>query len=165
MGSYTTEAKIWSLMPQLPLTSSAGYTAASALVAQAITDAEAEIDGYVANRYSLPFSSVPVQVSAIADSLACYYTYLYVYSADNMNRNAFSEGQSTRYEIQLNKLKAIADGEVVLTVSGGGVVEQASSSSMVISANQSYTPIFDVDTSTSWGIDSDRSDAITNDRG
>jgi phage gp36-like protein len=163
MGDYTTEDKIWSLMPQLPLTSSSGYTTASTLAAQAISDAEAEINGYVAQRYSLPFTTVPVQIRSIANGLSVFYTYLYVYSADNINQNDFTD--DPRYKIQLGKLKAIADGDIVLTMTNGSAVVQASSTSMVNSANKSYQPIFDLDTSTSWAIDSDRADEISNDRG
>lgn len=165
MGDYTTEAKIWTLMPQLPLTGSAGYTIASALVTQAITDAEAEINGYVARRYSLPFSTVPVQIRMIADCLAQFYTYLGIYSADNMNRNNFSEGQSTKYEIQLKRLESIADGTISLTLTNGSIVLQPSSTSVVMSANMNYTPTFNVDTCTSWKTDPDRLEDIANDRG
>lgn len=164
MGSYTTEAKITILMPQLPVAGQPGYTSTSDLVAQAIVDAEAEIDGYLATRYSLPFSTVPVQVRAIADALACFYTYLYAYSADNINRNNFADSESAKYDIQLKKLKALANGDMVLTLTTGSSVVQASTTSLVTSANKSYTPIFDVDTSTSWSVDSDRKDSISNDR-
>lgn len=165
MGDYTTEAKIWTLMPQLPLTGSAGYTVASALVTQAITDAEAEINGYIARRYNLPFSAVPVQVRMIADCLAQFYTYLGLYSADNMNRNNFSEGQSTKYEIQIKRLESIADGTISLTLTNGSLIVQPSSTSMVVSANMNYASTFNVDTCTSWKTDSDRLEDIANDRG
>jgi phage gp36-like protein len=165
MGDYTSETIIMSLMPQLPQTGSSGYAVMSALVAQAITDAEAEINGYLARRYNLPFSTVPVQVRALANNLAQYYTYLNAYSADNINRNNWSEGQSTRYEIQLKKLEAIADGSMALTLTNGSLVLQASATSLVMSANKDYQPIFDLDTSTAWTLDSDRKDDISNGRG
>lgn len=162
MGAYTDESKIISLMPQLPATGTAGYTAMSALVSQAITDAEAEINGYAARRYSLPFSEVPVQIRAIADGLAVFYTYLHAYSADNTNRNDYTD--DPRYKIQLNKLQGIAEGDIALTLTNGSLVVQASTTSLVSSANNNYTPIFDMDTSTSWAVDSDRLDDISNDR-
>jgi phage gp36-like protein len=162
MGDYTTEDKVFSLMPQLPKTGTSGYVDTSALVAQAITDAEAEINGYVARRYSLPFSTVPVQIGAIADGLAVFYSYLYVYSADSMNKSDFAD--DPRYKIQLSKLKSIAEGDIALTLTNGSLVLQASTTSMVTSANKDYIPIFDMDTITSQGMDSDRLDAISNDR-
>jgi phage gp36-like protein len=162
MGDYTSESKIMSLMPQLPVTGSAGYTASSALVTQAIADAEAEINGYVARRYSLPFTDVPVQIRAIADGLAVFYSYMYLYSSDSMNRNDFTD--DPRYKIQLSKLSAIADGEIRLTLTNGSAVVEPSSSSEVVSGNMRYATTFDVDTCTSWGVDSDRITTINDDR-
>jgi hypothetical protein len=66
--------------------------------------------------------------------------------------------------MQIKKLKALAEGEVALTISGGGVVAEASASSLVTSVSKDYQPMFDLDTSTSWKLDADRADVIANDR-
>jgi len=105
-----------------------------------------------------------VQIRAIANNLACFYAYLNIYSADNMNRNNFSEGKSASYDIQLRRLESISEGKIALTLTNGSEVVQASTTSLVASVHKDHAPIFDLDASTEWAVDSDRLEAVSNDR-
>lgn len=47
----------------------------SAVVASAIDDADAEIDGYLSGRYALPLASVPAVMVRLACDIARYYLF------------------------------------------------------------------------------------------
>ena len=76
----------------------------ASVVARAIADAEAEIDGYLAARYQLPLASVPAVLGRLTCDMARYYLY-----ADR-----FTESVRKRYEDAVRLLKAMASGDVKL---------------------------------------------------
>lgn len=73
-------------------------------IGQALTDADAFIDGYLANRYSLPLSSMPPNLPQIACAIA-RYTYL----GDSVTERARSD-----YEDAVGWLKDVSAGRVKL---------------------------------------------------
>jgi len=81
-----------------------GTTADATVVARAISDAEAEIDGWLGQRYQLPLASVPAVLGLIACDLARYYLY------DDRATDAVKK----RYDDAVRRLKALANGEMVL---------------------------------------------------
>ncbi len=81
-----------------------GTTADATVVARAIADAEAEIDGWLGQRYQLPLASVPAVLGLIACDLARYYLY------DDRATDAVKK----RYDDAVRRLKALASGEMVL---------------------------------------------------
>lgn len=76
----------------------------------AIADASAEIDGYLAGRYTLPLTTVPSALSRIASDIARYYLY-----DDRM-----TEQVAKRYDTAIQFLKAVGKGELDLGVAGPG---------------------------------------------
>lgn len=74
------------------------------VVAQAISDAGAEIDGYVGARYSLPLASNPESLKRIACDIARYRLY----------EDAVSEQVRTRYEDTMKFLAGVSRGLVSL---------------------------------------------------
>ncbi len=74
------------------------------VIAQALADADAEIDGYLAGRYALPLASVPPRLTRLAADIARYYLY----------DNRASEEVRTRYEDAIKYLLALAKGEIAL---------------------------------------------------
>ena len=74
------------------------------VIARAIADAEAEIDGYLAARYALPLAVVPPILSRLAAELARYFL-----RGTNAN-----ESERDRYGDVVRTLRAIGRGEMVL---------------------------------------------------
>jgi phage gp36-like protein len=74
------------------------------VVGLAISDAESEIDGYLAARYQLPLASVPPVLARIAADIARYRLW-----ADQA-----SEAVRKRYEDSVRDLKAISSGSIVI---------------------------------------------------
>lgn len=73
-------------------------------VEQAITDATDRIDGYLASRYTLPFSSVPNVLNRICADMSRYFLY---------DSNA-PEQVKTRYDEAVSFLKSVSKGEASL---------------------------------------------------
>ncbi len=78
----------------------------AAVLARAIADAEAEINGYLAGRYALPLASVPAVLARIACDLARYYLY------DDWT----NEPVRDRYEDAVRLLKGISEGKIALGI-------------------------------------------------
>jgi phage gp36-like protein len=75
-----------------------------AVVTRALADADAEIDGYLATRYSLPLDSTPAVVNRLACEIARYRLY----------DDGVPETVRTRYQDAVSLLKRLATGEVQL---------------------------------------------------
>lgn len=75
---------------------------------QALADAEALIDGYVAQRYRLPMSPVPEILKKHACSIAFY----------NLHRGRYTDEVRKEYEDVLTFLRGVARGEVSLPAAG-----------------------------------------------
>ena len=78
-------------------------------VTKAISDAEAEIDGYVATKHSVPIASpIPALVKKLAIDIAVYNLY--------RRRQRAPEDVRTAYEDAVKKLEGIAKGLITLGV-------------------------------------------------
>lgn len=75
-------------------------------VARAIADADAEINGYVARRYTVPLSPVPDLVRMLSVELAIYHLY--------SRRQGASEEWCERHKHNLATLTGISRGDVIL---------------------------------------------------
>lgn len=76
----------------------------TAVVSRALSDADAEINGYLAVRYTLPLSSTPAVLTRLACDIARYRLY----------DDWANEQVRTRYEDAVKLLKLIAEGKVLL---------------------------------------------------
>lgn len=87
-------------------------------IAAAISDADAEINGYVGTRYTLPLASVPDSVKGYCAAIARYNLW---------RRNVAAEHPAyIAYRDALKALQAIAAGEIVLPLAAGtGAATQA----------------------------------------
>lgn len=72
------------------------------VVARALADAEAEIDGYLASRYSLPLATVPPLLPRLCADIARYY----------LHDERVTEAVRNRYTDAVRVLKSIASGDV-----------------------------------------------------
>ena len=87
-----------------------------AVVAHALDDADAVIDGYLKGRYALPLAETPRLVRDLAQAIAIY----------KLHRDTVSDKIRREYEDAIATLKQIGTGVVRLDVAG---VEPASSGS------------------------------------
>lgn len=78
-------------------------------IAQALADADAQIDGYLGSRYTLPLTTVPPGLNLLACDVARYR--LARLPTDEMR---------ARYQDALRWLKSIASGDFGLGVDGAG---------------------------------------------
>mgnify|MGYP001018410175 CR=1 len=99
------------------------------VVARALADADAEINGYLSTRYTLPLSPVPAVLEKLACDIARYQLF----------ENAVTEIVTERYENAIRFLKDVAAGKVTLGVDGNGDTAATISNSVQIS---STTPVF-----------------------
>lgn len=76
-------------------------------VTAAIARADAEIDGYCAVKYSVPFTTVPAVVAGLSLDMSIYYLY---------KRRTVSEDVQKSYDNAIARLKDIAKGLLSLGV-------------------------------------------------
>ena len=74
------------------------------VVARTLSDAEAEINGYLAARYTLPLSSTPAVLKRLCCDIARYYLY----------DDWANDQVRARFEDATKLLKLIAEGKVLL---------------------------------------------------
>jgi phage gp36-like protein len=93
------------------LTTESGDDPDPAIVAEAISQADAEIDSYLGKRYQVPLSPVPPRVKALSVDLAIYHLY--------SRRSVAPPVRRQNYEAAVAFLKQVAAGQAVVEVSGG----------------------------------------------
>lgn len=74
------------------------------VLGRALADADAEIDSYLATRYTLPLSSTPTVVNRLACEIARYRLF----------DDGVPETVRVRYQDAVSLLKRLASGEVLL---------------------------------------------------
>lgn len=108
--SYCTKADMIARFGELELIQLTDDVNAGAIddetLAQAIADAEAEINSYLAGRYTVPLPSTPLVLVRIATDIARYYLY-----ADRV-----TEQVRVRYDDGVKFLRAVAKGDVSIGV-------------------------------------------------
>lgn len=87
-----------------------GLTIDTVVLGRALGDADAEIDGYLATRYSLPLASIPPVLVRLAADIARY----------RLSDKGISDTVRQRYEDSVSLLKRISSGDVQLA--GAAVV-------------------------------------------
>lgn len=78
------------------------------VVTRAIAEAEALINGYLANKYALPLAEVPALIATLTRQIAIYT--LHVYEPNEKIRRD--------YEMAIRQLQDIARGTVTLDIAG-----------------------------------------------
>ena len=169
MGLYVTHTAVREMMNQFlgQVTASAEYSNTTVLINRAISRAEGKVNGYVAQKYSLPFTagSVPPLVIDEALALSTYYTYKYIYPSDNMNRNEFVDQTDDNTENNVfAQLKEIAEGKLLLTLTDGSLLDFKESSKRIRASHANFNPIFNIDSATAWSANSTLLDEIKSER-
>lgn len=77
-------------------------------ITAAITDADAEIDGYLAKRYSVPLSPVPAVIQKFAKDMAVYN----LVSRQGVDESDREKTYLNRYNAAIKFLMAVAEGKI-----------------------------------------------------
>ena len=151
MGVYTSATKVRQLSPTLNdlprLTDDQ--------ISFYVNIAEAEINVMIANRYTLPFSSTPALLEAVATEYASIKLMDRFFTSDAPKAN---EWKTERKKDLKELLKGIADGSISLVNSSYGM-ESQNISSLIEHNNDSYNPIFNLLDPALQQNDSDRIEA------
>lgn len=122
---------------------------ASVADASFIPQAEAEVDGRLAVKYTVPFSPAPYIVQDLCIDLAYY-------KATIRQENSKAIGKSLE-----DRFKAIIDGTLILTTSAGPVTATGN----LAWASNSYHSSFGPDSEVNWQVDSNWINDAQGDRG
>ncbi|WP_368565495.1 gp436 family protein [Pseudoxanthomonas sp. UTMC 1351] len=95
----------------------------AAVIADKLTDADAEIDSYLAGRYTLPLSPVPLTLQRLACDIARYHLY----------DDRPIEYVVKRYEAAIRFLEMVAKGTVQLGTDSSGQVPPSADSPAFVS--------------------------------
>lgn len=82
------------------------------LIEQAVTDAEAETDGYLAKRYPVPLTKIPTVIKKYVKDIAVYNLISRI-GVDNSQREA---NYRKRYEDAIRFLELLAKGTVEIGI-------------------------------------------------
>jgi|TARA_R100000501_G_C2629924_1_gene124917 hypothetical protein len=159
MGAYATSTSLKQRYPGFPQSS----TSFDTVLGDNITRAEGVINSTLARRYDLPFTSatIPPIIITIAEDLSAGYTYRTSFMRDSHNT---SEWQVNLVDNSMDMLMDIRNRKLDLVDTSGNLIGERSSRDRIKSNVQEYTPIFGLDTATSWQIDPDQLDDISGDR-
>ncbi len=155
---YTSVERLTSV---LPMVGSITDLRSADIADQFALPVESQINGALAQLYSVPLSPVPDVIRGIADDLTLYRI---------LTRRVFTQQQlknSTwpdRFKEAKDLLDAIAKGAVLLVTSGGVVIDADSGRAAASSDKTNYNPTFTEDDPTTWLPDSSKIDDIRSDR-
>lgn len=91
------------------------------IVEQAIADADAEIDGYLAKRYKVPFGKTPQVINKFAKDIALYN----MVSRKGVDENDREKTYLTRYNAAIAFLIKVAEGKISIGVSENNTEDAA----------------------------------------
>lgn len=160
MPRYSTITSIYQMLPGLPTS-----TANDSLMQQYADRVSGLIDGYVGRWYAVSgwttASATPQIIQQISDNLIAMNTMRSKFTKDAQNKNEWVEDLGSQ---ALKDLEAIRDQKLIVLGSTGSEAARASNAALIEATHESYTPIFDVDSDTGWGVDADLLDDIAADR-
>jgi phage gp36-like protein len=149
--AYSTAANI-----KVVLLNVATYTFDDTAIGSFIAKADALIDSYLANVYTVPFTTTPAIINSLSVDIACYYLLRTTYTNDRVEEK--NSWVIEWYNKALEILKKLANKEMSL---GTAYVP---TSSIVSSTDENYTSTFDIDNVEDWKRSEQRLEDIANDR-
>lgn len=91
------------------------------LATQAVEDAQAEIDGYLAKRYPVPFARTPRVIEKFAKDIALYN----LVSRKGVDENDREKTYLTRYNAAVAFLTKAAEGKIDIDTEGSQAAQQS----------------------------------------
>jgi phage gp36-like protein len=122
--AYCTQADILGVIPEQELIQLTDDTIPpvmvnAAIVAQAISQAESLINGYIGGRYQLPLVTIPELVKTFALDIVVYKIYL------RRKKKAPLEGVKAAYDDAMKQLRDVQSGKLFLGVDQAGTAAAA----------------------------------------
>ena len=148
MPSYTTVANFQDLYPRVGSLASIN----SASIAFYIDQAENEINGYLANNYTLPFSASPPMITTLSTEYSLVKILERFFTHEGGSQNAWVAERKKYIIDTLNKLN---EGTLGLVTSSGELLVY-NSGDTIFSNTMEYDPTFTMLDETLQQIDSDR---------
>lgn len=148
MPTYTTVPNVLSLYPRVGSLASVN----SASIAFYIDQAENEINGYLANNYTLPFSSSPPLVTTLSTEYSLVKILERFFTQEVGSKNEWVE---ERKKYLLDTFNKINNGDIGLVTSSGELIVY-NSGDTIFSNTMNYNPTFTMLDETLQQIDSDR---------
>lgn len=102
----------------------------STIIQNAISDAEGEVDGYLAKRYPVPLTTVPKSITKVAKDIAVYNLYSRI-GIDEADRE---KNYLNRYNSSISFLKMVAEGKADLDI--GSQSSQSISTGFSVRSNE-----------------------------
>jgi len=148
MPTYTTVPNVLSLYPRVGSLA----TVNSSSISFYIDQAENEINGYLANNYTLPFSASPPLVTTLSTEYSLVKILERFFTQEVGSTNAWVE---ERKKYIVDTLSKINDGTIGLVTNSGELIVY-NSGDTIFSNTMNYTPTFTMLDETLQQIDSDR---------
>ena len=153
---YALSTTVLQLVPGIVTTDSATMDALNAHIRRS----DDVINGKLARRYAVPFTTttVPPLVRTIAEDLTAGFLFRSLFTRDSQNTNNWTEDLMKKAFEMLDQISAY---EIDLHDTAGALITERDSGSRIDSSSENYYPIFDIDSETSWSIDPERLDDIS----
>ena len=148
MPTYTTVPNVLSLYPRVGSLA----TVNSSSISFYIDQAENEINGYLANNYTLPFSASPPLVTTLSTEYSLVKILERFFTQEVGSKNEWVE---ERKKYIVDTLSKINDGTIGLVTNSGELIVY-NSGDTIFSNTMNYTPTFTMLDETLQQIDSDR---------
>jgi phage gp36-like protein len=148
MPTYTTVPNVLSLYPRVGSLA----TVNSSSISFYIDQAENEINGYLANNYTLPFSASPPLVTTLSTEYSLVKILERFFTQEVGSKNEWVE---ERKKYIVDTLSKINDGTIGLVTNSGELIVY-NSGDTIFSNTMTYNPTFTMLDETLQQIDSDR---------
>lgn len=149
MGQYATTTSIALLLPgYLREDSTSTDKKGRDMFAAHITRAEGLVNGYLVQKYSLPFTTVPPMVRQLTEDITCYFALRGALTGDGKTANPYM----LEFKTALETLKDLVDGDLALTLTDGSALPVAASNRF-LSSTENYNRNFGMDDAPDWRRD------------
>ena len=83
------------------------------IIAQAMVDADGEIDGYLAKRYPVPLTQIPQMITKLSKDIAVYN----IFSRVGIDESGPDKNYLNRYQAAIKFLQLVSTGQVEIGIS------------------------------------------------
>lgn len=168
MGKYATttsgitgSSRISELLPgYLVGNTSASDTVGVNIFSQHLERTEGVVDSYISARYdvgALTTTAIPMLLRVVSEDIASWMAI----RGTVLQNGPIGSERKQAFERAWDELKALNKGDLKLVLTNG--TEVATRTSRWLTSTD-YTPVFDLDTASSWGVDPDQADDIADAR-
>ena len=131
-----------------------------------IAQSDSIVDLKLAKRFNVPFPTTPPAIKSISTIFSAWWSLRSVYSGEIPSALQFVQDD---YEKAMQMLEDLRTGIVDLpagtgTATSGQIIDEKGSDAVYWSPREDYYPIFDLDSSLNWKVNSDLEQNISDSR-